>query len=89
MNNLSNEEIVHNDKGLQRLCKTCIETANNFTTIKPKFTRGNQMSFMIKQLSKGIMMRSMLRNNFFKDRTGENKIRYTKQRSKCVSFKKC
>ena len=35
-NNLSNEEFVHNDKGLQRFCKVCIKTVNNFATIKRK-----------------------------------------------------
>ena len=35
-NNLSNEEFVHNDKGLQWFCKVCIKTINNFATIKRK-----------------------------------------------------
>ena len=44
------------------------------------------MPFMIKELSKEIMARSRLRNNFLKNRTEEHEIRYTKQRNKCVSL---
>ena len=52
MNNLSNEEFVHNDKGLQRFCKVCIETTNTFAPIKRK------------KLSREIMTRSRMRNKF-------------------------
>ena len=39
-------------KGLQRLCKVCIENVNNFAQMKRKYTRGNEMLFMIKELFK-------------------------------------
>ena len=42
---------------------------------KRKHARGNQMPFMTKDLSKAIMKRSRLRNNFLKNRTGENKTK--------------
>ena len=32
--NLSSERLVHNDKELQRFCKVCIETVNDFAPIK-------------------------------------------------------
>ena len=51
-NNLSSEEFVHNNKGLQRLCKVCIETVNNFAPIEQKYTQGNQMPSMTKEISK-------------------------------------
>ena len=79
-NNLSGEKFVHNNKGLQRFWKLCTETVNNFSPIKRKYTRGNQMPFMTKDLSKKINARS--RVNFLKNRTEENKIGYTKQRNK-------
>ena len=44
------------------------------------------MPFIIKELSKEITTRSRLRDNFLKNRTEENEIRYTKQRNKCVSL---
>ena len=43
-NNISSEEFIHADKGLQRFCKVCIE----------KHTRGNQTPFMTKELLKEI-----------------------------------
>ena len=42
--------------------------------------------FMTKQLSKEIMKRSRLRNNFLRNRTEENKILYNRQRNCCVSL---
>ena len=43
-------------------------------------------SFMNKNLSKAIMLRTKLRNIFYKNRTEENKYRYTKQRNLCVTL---
>ena len=44
------------------------------------------MPFMTKDLSKEMMTRSRLRNNYLKDKTEENRLLYTQQRNKCVSF---
>ena len=55
---------------------------------REKIVRGNQMPFITKDLSKAIMKRSRLRNNFLKNRTGENKTLYTKQRNYCISLLK-
>ena len=65
-NNLSSEELVHGNKGLQLFCKVCIETLNNFALIKQKYTWENQIPFMTKELSKEILTRSGLRNNLKK-----------------------
>ena len=46
------------------------------------------MPFITKDLSEAIMKRSRLRNNFLKNRTGENKTLYTKQMNYCVSLLK-
>ena len=46
------------------------------------------MSFIAKDLSKAIMKRSRLRNNFLKNKTEQNKTLYTKQRNYCVSLLK-
>ena len=51
-NNLSNEVYVNNDNGLERFCKTAVDTLNKIAPIKKKYARGNQMPFMIKELSK-------------------------------------
>ena len=64
MNNLSNEIFVNNDDGLQKFGKTTMDTLNSFAPIKKEYARGNQMSFMTKNLSKEIMARSRLRNQY-------------------------
>ena len=71
---LSKEVFVNTNEGLQRFCE------------KIKYVRGNQMPFMAKQLSKEIMKRSRLCNNFLRNRTEENKILYNNQRNYCVSL---
>ena len=63
-----------------------MDTLNLFAPIKKKYARGNQMSFMTKDLSKEMMTRSRLRNKYLKDKTEENRLLYTQQRNKCVSL---
>ena len=47
------------------------------------------MPFMTKKLSKEVMKRSRLRNNFLRNRTEENKILYNKQKELlCIPFAK-
>ena len=53
---------------------------------KKKYVRGNHSPFMNKNLSKAIMLRTKLRNIFLKNRTEENKGRYTKQRNLSVTI---
>ena len=86
MNNLSNEVFSNNDNGLQKFCKTTMDTLNLFAPTKKKYARGNQMPFMTKDLSKKMMTRSRLRNKYLKDKTEENRLLCTQQRSKCVSL---
>ena len=44
------------------------------------------MPFVTKDLSKAIMKRSKLRNNYFLKKTDANKILHKKQRNYCVSL---
>ena len=53
---------------------------------KQKCARGNHMPFMNKALSKDIMTRTRLRNKFLRDRSEENKKKYSKQRNYYVSL---
>ena len=46
------------------------------------------MPFITKDHSKAIKKSSRLSNNFLKNRTGENKTLYTKQRNYCISLLK-
>ena len=63
VNNLPNEVFSNNDNGLEKFCKTTMDTLNLFAPIKKKYARGNKMPFMTKYLSKEMMTRSRLRNN--------------------------
>ena len=51
-----------------------------------KYARGNQMSFVTKDLSKEIMTRPRLRNKYLKYKTEESCLVYTQQRNKYVSL---
>lgn len=46
--------------------------------VKKKHAQGNQILFLTKDLSKAIMKRSRMCNNFLKNRTEENKALHTK-----------
>ena len=46
------------------------------------------MPFITKELSRKIMKRSRLRNNFLRKKTEETRKLYVKQRNKCVSLLK-
>ena len=89
LHELSKEVFVNNDDSLQRFCHININNLNRHAPRKRNpGNPGNQMPFITKDLSKAIMKRSRLRNNFLKNRTGENKALHTKQRNCCVSLLK-
>ena len=75
IDNFSNEIYVKNDDGSNRFCKISIDTLNSFAPIKNKFVRVYQIPFITKGLSREIMKRSRLRNNFSR-----------KKQKKSVSF---
>ena len=85
---LSKWVFFNNDDALQRLCDVNINILNRHAPRKRKPARCNQMPFVTKDLSKAIMKRSRLHNNFLKNRTGDNKTLYSKQRNYCVSLMK-
>ena len=63
------------------VCKITLKTVDKYASRKAKFARGNQMSFMTKDLSKSIMERSPLRNKYLKNNNEENRKLYVKQRN--------
>ena len=85
IDSLSNQIHVNNDDGFNRFCKISIDTLNSFAPIKNKFVRANQMPFITKELSKEIMKRSRLRNNFLRKKTDETHKLHVKQRNVCLS----
>ena len=46
INNLLNEVFVNNDDGLEKFCKTTMDTLNSFAPIMEKYACGNQIPFI-------------------------------------------
>ena len=65
-----------------------LEILNLHCPMKLKYVRGNNATFMNKDLSRAFMCRSKLKNQFNKNPTEANKILYNKQRNYCVSLVK-
>ena len=59
------------------LKKCFIELLNKVAPLKTKFLRANHSKFVTK-VSKAIMLRTKLRNQFLKKRTLEARIKYNK-----------
>ena len=76
-NNLSKEDAGN----LEKFIKVCINKLNNQVPSKKKYTRGNHLPFMNKELSKTIMNRTRLRNVYLRKRSYENRKKYSKLRN--------
>ena len=63
-------------------------TLDKHAPIKSKTIRGNQASFMNKELSKAIMHRSRLKSKYRKFLTPNNRLNYQKQRNKCIAIRR-
>ena len=83
---LSNEKFVTNDDGLKRFCGLSVNILNKHTPRKKRYATGNQMPIFTKELSKEIMTRSRLRNNYVKNRIEEKRAIYVKRRNYFVSL---
>ena len=70
------------------LKKCFMELLNKFPSLKAKLLRANYSKFVTKDVSKAIMLRTKLRNQFLKKRTLEARTMYSKQRSIYVSLVK-
>ena len=84
LHDLSQTDKVDND--LYKFLEVCINTLNMHAPFKRKYSRGNHLYFTNKELSKAIMTRTRLRNRFLKNRSDENRRKYSKQRNYCVSL---
>ena len=65
-----------------------MELLKKVAALKTKFLRTNHSKFVTKDLSKAIMLRTKLRNQFLKKRTLQARTKYKKQRNICVSLVK-
>ena len=70
---------------LDTLKQLFLNILEKFAPVKHKYVRANQSPFMNKALNKLVMDRSRLKNRYFKNRTPENRLAYTKIRNLCVS----
>ena len=82
------EHCISSDDIYNNFVDILSKTIDKHAPIKSKKIRGNQASFMGKELSKAIMKRSMLKTNYQKHPTPENRLRYTQQRNICVSIRR-
>ena len=57
-----------------------IEILDKFAPLQKKYIRANHSKFVTKELSKAIMLRSKLRNQFLKTKSQESKMKFKKQR---------
>ena len=81
--NWENSENIYN-----KFVEILSETIEKHAPLKSKKIRGNQASFMGRELSKAIMKRSMFKTKYQKNPTSENRLKYTKQRNICVSIRR-
>ena len=58
----------------------------NHVPLKTRYVRANQAPFITKKISKEIMIRTRLRNKFFKTKKETDREKYNKQRNYCVSL---
>ena len=70
------------------LKKCFMELLNDVVPLKTEFLRANHCKFVTKDVSKAIMLRANLINQFLKKRTLEARTKYNKQRNICVSLVK-
>ena len=77
------ELALENTTSFEELEKIFMDLLNKFASLKCKFLRANHSKFMMKELSKAIMLRTRFRHQL---KTPEAKGKYNKQRNICVSL---
>ena len=78
-------ENLKNDANYYNFHKTFLKILDKHAPLKKKILRFDDNLFMTKELRKGIMHRSKLKNKFNKNRTNENWENYRRQRNLCVN----
>ena len=64
----------------------CYKALDQCALKTKKYIRANNSPFVNKSIKKAIMNRTRLRNKYFKHKTFEKKLAYTKQRNYCLSL---
>ena len=68
--------------------KCIVELLIKVALLQTKFLSANDSKFVTKDVSKAIMLRNKVRNQFLKKRTLEARTKCNKQRNICVSLVK-
>ena len=63
-----------------------MELLNKSAPLKNEYLRANYSTFMTKEPSKAMMLKTKLQNQFLKKRTSEAKLKYNKQINLCVNL---
>ena len=79
-------ENINLSKVLKKFIDICMKSLDKVSLQKKKYSRGNNMSFVNKLLSRAHMKRTRLRNCYLKKRSEQNRLSYVKQRNYCVSL---
>ena len=70
----------------QRILKLLNLPLAKHTPLKKKYLRANHSNFVTKELSKAIMNRSRLRNQFVRNKSVGSRMTYNKQINICVAL---
>ena len=77
---------IHESRNVKFFKNIFLKVLNKHVPIKTKYLRANQSSFVTKKLSKAIMLKSKLRNQYLKCKSKEARARYKIQRNLCVTL---
>ena len=66
--------------------RTIVDTLDKYAPLNKKYLTANHSNFVTKELSKAIMNRSRLRNQFLKNRSIQSRMKYNKQINICVAL---
>ena len=66
--------------------KIFMKILDKFALLKKKYIRVKHSKFFTKELSKAVMLRSKLRNQFLKTKNQDSKMKYNKPKNLCVSI---
>ena len=72
------ENLNFSELDFATVSKIFMEILDKFAPLKKKYIRANHSQFITKELSKAIMLRSKLTNQFLKTKTQNSKMKYNK-----------
>ena len=86
MRDFSTQHLSNDSPSLDLYVDICIRALDIYAPKKKNYLRANSSPFMNKAISKAVMDRTRLRNEFLNNRSAENKLAYNRQRNYCVSL---